>query len=130
MHSVFLVVDVPLHNGDLGLAFNGQVLLSASSTQQVVRVPAATLASKPAVDIGAVTAIALTVSAASTTRVALLHVLIEVCHIGLAQLTHDHLVTVVGLTNVLQGVGQSITQETLTYRHSHRGLTRHDTKHS
>ena len=114
-------VYVPLHDGDFGLAFDGQVLLSAATTQQVVRVSATTLASEPPVHVGAVAAVTLPVGAAAAARVALLHVLIEVGHVGLAQLAHHHFIAIVCLTYVLRGVVQS-QRNTHTWsqtRHTH-----------
>lgn len=107
---------VPLHNGHLGLAFNGQVLLSAAATQQVVGVSTPALPTKPAIHIGAVAAVTLPVGAAAAARVALLHVLIEVGHVGLAQLAHDHFISIVRLTDVLQ-----IHTFTHTFTHKEEG---------
>lgn len=93
----------PFHGGDSGFTFDGQVLFSASPTQQVIWVPAATLSSKPAVHVGAVATVTLSVCAAPTAGVTFLHMLVEVCHIGLTKLTHHHFVSVVCLTHALQG---------------------------
>lgn len=112
----------PFHGGDSGFTFDGQVLLSAPPTQQVIRVPAATLSSKPAVHVGAVATVTLPVGAAPTARVAFLHVLVEVCHVGLTKLTNHHFVSVVRLTHVLQGFES-------TRMSTHRGFEPHR-KHS
>lgn len=103
---------VLLHS--FGLALDGEVLFPAGATQQVVRVAAAALAAEPAVHVGAVAAVALAVGAAAAARVALLHVLVEVGHAGLAQLAHHHLVALVRLTHVLQ----THTQNTGDHRKS------------
>ena len=94
----------PLHNGDFGFAFDGQVLLSAASTQQVVRVSTPTLPSKPAVYIGAVAAVTLPVGAAAASWVALLHVLVEVGDVGLTKLAHHNFIAIIRFTHVLRGV--------------------------
>lgn len=117
---------VPLHDGDFGLAFNGQVLLSAAATQQVVGVSTPTLPSEPAVHVGAVAAVALPVGAAAAARVTLLHVLIEVGHVGLAQLAHHHFVSIVRLAYVLRGAAHfQRDTHTFTYMKTHVYL--HDT---
>lgn len=103
IHPGLVLGRLPLHHGDFGLALDGQVLLPAAPTQQVVRVPAAALPPEPAVHVGAVAAVTLPVGAAAAARVALLHVLVEVGHVGLAQLAHHHLVPVVRLAHVLRG---------------------------
>lgn len=115
---------VPLHNGHFGFAFNGQVLLSAAATQQVVGVSTPALPSEPAVHIGAVAAVTLPVGAAAAARVALLHVLIEVGDVGLAQLAHHHLISIVRLTYVLRGVVQSHTRTHAKTNRTHK----HNTK--
>lgn len=92
----------PLYGGDSSLALDGQVFLPAAATEQIVRVSAAALSSEPAVHVGAVAAVTLAVGAVPAAGVALLHVLVEVGHAGLAQLAHHHLVSIVGVAHVLR----------------------------
>ncbi len=113
---------IPLHNGDFGLAFNGQVLLSAATTQQVVGVSTPTLPSEPAVHIGAVAAVALPVGAAAAAWVALLHVLVEVGHIGLAQLADHHFISIICLTYMLRVVAR-------VHTHTNTHIRIHKEKH-
>lgn len=92
---------IPFRGRGLVLALLGQVFLPAAAAQQVVRVPASTLATKPAVHVGAVAAVALAVCTAPTTGVVPLHVLIEAGHAGFTQLTHYHFFPVFRFANML-----------------------------
>lgn len=91
----------PLWQWSFNLALHVEVLLSAGATEQVIRIPASTLSSEPAVHVGAVAAVALTVGAAAAARVTLLHVLVKTGNARPAELAHHHLIAVFGLAHVL-----------------------------
>lgn len=75
------------------LALHAEVLFPAAATQQVIRVPAPTLAPKPAVHVGPVATVTLPIGAPPAAWMALLHVLVEAGHTDVAELTDHHLLT-------------------------------------
>lgn len=77
------------------LALHAKVLFPAAATQQVIRIPASTLAPEPAVHIGPVATVTLPIGAPPTAWMTLLHVLVETGYVHVTELTDHHLLTLV-----------------------------------